>query len=96
MHRAIRFVFPALWVCVAMICGAGSAHAQTAPDGNAHPVAEPIARGAAELPSAFGEAQPIGRSPGIADNHAFASQVDLAPLRSLAVWHDGRARRCSS
>ncbi|MBX3388763.1 MAG: cytochrome c biogenesis protein CcsA [Phycisphaeraceae bacterium] len=92
MHRVIRFVWPALIVCAAMACGARTASAQTAPDGNAHPAAEPIAREAAELPSAFGEAKPIGHSPSIADNHAFASKLDLEPLRSLAVWHDGRVK----
>lgn len=81
-----------LCACLAMMCAARHANGQTAPDGNAHPAAEPIAREAAELPSAFGEAQPIGHSPGISEKHAFASEIDLEPLRSLAVWHDGRVK----
>lgn len=81
-----------LCACLAMMCAARHANGQTAPDGNAHPAAEPIAREAAELPSAFGEAQPIGHSPDISEKHAFASQIDLEPLRSLAVWHDGRVK----
>ncbi|MGH7244304.1 MAG: cytochrome c biogenesis protein CcsA [Phycisphaerales bacterium] len=75
-----------------LLCLAFPASAQTAPDGNAHPVAEPIARESAELPSAFGEAQPIGHSPSTAEKYAFASQLNLEPLRSLAVWHDGRVK----
>jgi len=84
---ALRICCAALLFCVSL-----PAFAQTAPDGNAHPVAEPIAREAAELPSAFGEAQPIGSSPSIADKHAFAAKLDLEPLRSLAVWHEGRVK----
>lgn len=75
-----------------LLCCSLRAFAQTAPDGNAHPAAEPIARGTAELPSAFGEATPIGHSPSITDKHAFASKLNLEPLRSLAVWHDGRVK----
>lgn len=66
--------------------------AQTAPDGNAHPEAQSLAKDAAELPSPFGEAVPVGSAPSIADKSAFAAKLDLTPLRDLAVWHSGRVK----
>lgn len=69
-----------------------AARAQTAPDGNAHPASEAVARDAAELPNPFGEAAPIGRAPSIAEKQAFAAKIDVTPLRPIAVWHDGRVK----
>lgn len=68
------------------------AAAQTAPDGNAHPQAETLAKDASELPSPFGEPAPLGSAPSIADKSAFAAKLDLKPLRDLAVWHSGRVK----
>lgn len=93
MNRIARSCFRLLCCsAVLLLCCSFPALAQTAPDGNAHPEAQPIAREAAELPSPFGEPLPIGSSPSIAEKHAFASKLDLEPLRSLAVWHDGRVK----
>ncbi|MBX3380976.1 MAG: cytochrome c biogenesis protein CcsA [Phycisphaeraceae bacterium] len=83
----LRVCFAAALACFPLMT-----RAQTAPDGNAHPVAQPIARESAELPSAFGEPPHIGQSPSVSEKYAFASQLNLEPLRSLAVWHDGRVK----
>ncbi|MBY0112129.1 MAG: cytochrome c biogenesis protein CcsA [Phycisphaerales bacterium] len=69
-----------------------NARAQTAPEGNAHPVAQALDMDAAELPSPFGEPKAIGSAPSIADKSAFAAKLDLQPLRDLAVWHSGRVK----
>ncbi len=45
-----------------------------------------------ERPNPFGEIQPLGHASSIAEKHAFASQLNLEPLRALAVWHDGRVK----
>ena len=66
--------------------------AQTAPEGNAHPESQALAKDATELPSPFGEPQPVGSATSIADKSTFAAKLDLKPLRDLAVWHSGRVK----
>ena len=83
-------IFLALVASFAAWLGApGVAHAQDAPAGNAHPDAELV--GSAETPNPLGESSaPDTMTP--AQKHAFAQRVDLAPLRDLAVYHNGRVK----
>ena len=71
-----------------------TARAQYAPEGNSPPPSEAVAAGAEELPNPFGEPEHLSRDRvlSVAKKHAFASQVDLRPLRELAVWHNGRVK----
>lgn len=87
----MRRTFSTIGVAVSMmlcVC----AFAQTAPDGNAHPESHLIAKDATELPSPFGEIEPAGNVVASTDKHGFASKLNLEPLRSIAVWHDGRVK----
>lgn len=73
----------------AVLALALGALAQTAPEGNAHPQMEAIAA-TAQAVNPFGEPQPT--SVGTDDKRAFAAQVDLEPLRDLAVLNKGRVK----
>lgn len=65
------------------------ARAQEAPAGNAHPQDAPLQ--ATLVANPFG--QPVRESPFTVDQKlAFAQSVDLAPLRNLAVYHNGRVK----
>ncbi len=81
-----------LAVTLALALGAGPLAAQTAPDGNAHPetqvISEPTA-GAVES-NPFGEPSP--QTLDTDAKRAFADAVDVAPLRDLAVFHNGRVK----
>ncbi|MFN0134336.1 MAG: cytochrome c biogenesis protein CcsA [Phycisphaerales bacterium] len=63
--------------------------AQTAPDGNAHPTSQAVTQ-LGEMPNPFGDPQVLREAP--ADKAAFARAVDLKPLETLAVFHDGRVK----
>jgi cytochrome c-type biogenesis protein CcsB len=68
---------------------AGAQTAEKAPAGNAHPHPDALAHNEGS--------NPFGAAPGesgfdIAEKAAFARQVDLAPLRDLAVFHGGRIK----
>ncbi|MEN0020355.1 MAG: cytochrome c biogenesis protein CcsA [Planctomycetota bacterium] len=63
---------------------------QTAPAGNAHPESQEVTEGTEELPPPFGEPRILNVSP--EDKYAFALQVDVSPLRKLAVFHNGRVK----
>ena len=66
---------------------AGSALAQQAPEGNAHPQAEAVAPVGAGAVNPFGE--PEIPSPTKPDaKQKLAASVDLTPLRGLAVYHN--------
>ena len=71
---------------------ATSAPGQTAPDGNAHPATQLLSQGEG-ISNPFG---PTNADPAkIAETKAkadFAAQVDLQPLRGLAVFHNGRVK----
>ncbi len=85
MNRPPRWA--SLCVLVFSLGALGTAHAQTAPVGNAHPSAE-----VAEISSQpFGDilGQPSGT---LAEKLAFAEELDLEPLRDLAVFHGGRVK----
>lgn len=67
---------------------ASGAAAQIA--GNAHPETQLVTEGAA-LTHPFGE--PVARSASTVETkHGFAQQVNLEPLRDLAVFHNGRVK----
>lgn len=83
-----------------LLAPASSAWAQAAPEGNAHPAEQLVEEAAADLPNPFGEP-----SSGHHHDHdhsdpyvhakekiAFARQVDVGPLRDLAVFHNTRVK----
>ena len=84
-----------LAVLVAFICGPGLAPAQTAPAGNEHPAAQDVASAASTAPP-FGPPEMLsstrtaGGDPAL--KSAFAAQLDLEPLRAVAVFHSGRVK----
>lgn len=68
-----------------------AAHAQQAPAGNAHPDAQLVAEQEGAIVNPFGA--PGGHSTlSPDDKHAFAQLVDLSPLNSAAVFHNGRVK----
>lgn len=65
--------------------------AQQAPEGNAHPATEAVTKDTEKLPNPFGapvtdQITPTDRKLTLRDS------VDLEPLRTLAVQHDGRVK----
>ncbi len=63
--------------------------AQTAPSGNSHPQAQML--------TDKGSSNPFGTAPALStmsvdQKYAFAKEVDLTPLRDLAVYHSGRIK----
>lgn len=85
MNRFLQSVFS----LAAVLALAFGAVAQTAPEGNAHPQMDAIAA-TAQAVNPFGEPQPT--SVGTDDKRSFAAQVDLEPLRDLAVLNKGRVK----
>jgi cytochrome c-type biogenesis protein CcsB len=67
------------------------ASAQYAPDGNAHPASEAISEAGADLPNPFGEVR-VPSTFSTDAKRAFAKELDLAPLKGLAVFHNGRVK----
>lgn len=77
-------------VCVLAAAWAGGpAQAQTAPEGNAHPDT-PVIAPIAEATNPFGE--PVSETLSTDEKRAFASRVDVGPLRDLAVFNRGRVK----
>jgi cytochrome c-type biogenesis protein CcsB len=76
---------------VATLLLSSRAHAQTAPEGNAHPKAESVAADSARIANPFGD---ITRSSAYssAEKAQFARGIDLEPLRSLSIFHSGRLK----
>lgn len=71
---------------------AAASHAQTAPEGNAHPQAMALSE-SRDLPSPFGEHNTDpSKVISAAEKAAFAAQVNLDCLRGLAVFHGGRVK----
>ena len=64
---------------------------QTAPEGNAHPQAHAVSEQGVAFPNPFGEVA-VPSPFDTARKVAFASEVDLAPLRGVAVFHSGRVK----
>ena len=70
---------------------AAAALSQNAPAGNAHPDAMLLAEQEGGFINPFGvPAAHSSSSPD--DKHAFAEQLDLSPLQSAAVFHNGRVK----
>jgi cytochrome c-type biogenesis protein CcsB len=65
--------------------------AQYAPEGNAHPQTQNVSDSGAFAPP-FGRPDPAIPETPVEDKVAFSAQVDLAPLRALAVFHNGRVK----
>ncbi|MCA9272190.1 MAG: cytochrome c biogenesis protein CcsA [Phycisphaerales bacterium] len=81
----------ALVLAVITVACVGSARAQYAPDGNAHPETKLVDEVEGDVTGIFGT--PPARSamsPG--EKHAFAQQIDAGVLESLAVFHNGRVK----
>jgi cytochrome c-type biogenesis protein CcsB len=74
----------------ALSCVCANAFAQSAPEGNAHPQTQAISESVAEERNPFGE--PVPETLDTDAKRAFADAVDLAPLRDLAVFHNGRVK----
>lgn len=74
----------------ALSCTCANAFAQSAPEGNAHPQTQAISESVAEERNPFGE--PVPETLDTDAKRAFADAVDLAPLRDLAVFHNGRVK----
>lgn len=67
--------------------------AQTAPEGNAHPATQDVMESGMTLPNPFGEPRMEKSARSTIEQKAeFARALDLAPLRSLAVFHNGRVK----
>ncbi|MDX9910372.1 MAG: cytochrome c biogenesis protein CcsA [Phycisphaerales bacterium] len=83
--------FAAIACAMVFVRGAG---AQMAPAGNAHPETRAVSEEAASLPNPFGAIEMFDpASPGDPrTKHAFAAEVDVSPLRTVAVFHDGRVK----
>lgn len=77
-----------------IIFGCSLAHAQQAPDGNAHPESRIVSGSADQLVNPFGQPIPLGLS--IEEKAAFADAVDLSPLETTTVFHNGRVKILST
>lgn len=66
--------------------------AQSAPAGNEHPRIDAAAqaKGEQEMTNPFG--QPVPSTLSTEQKHAFSAQVDVGPLRDLALYHQGRIK----
>lgn len=83
----IRWISTAAVVCVAFL-GGRIGHAQTAPAGNERGQEQVATQ--ADLSHPFGDPRPSTLD--TAKKAAFAREVDLRPLRDLAVYHAGRIK----
>jgi cytochrome c-type biogenesis protein CcsB len=89
MHTIRSIARSLALACVAVL--APLAHAQTAPEGNAHPQARAVNAASGELPNPFGVPMP-GKPVEQAEKQAFARALNLEPIRGLAVFHSGRTK----
>lgn len=82
------------WLAVLLlsVLGASQALGQSGPAGNQHPRGEMMSQSAAEqeMENPFG--QPVPSTLTTEQKHAFSRQVDVAPLRDLALYHQGRIK----
>ena len=62
------------------------------PAGNTHPDADPLAAGAERFENPFGPVRTDGGVTPADELKSFAEQIDLGPLRDLAVFHGGRVK----
>jgi len=89
-RNALRIL---LCVAFTVLFAPARSGAQTAPAGNAHPPTQNLSQGAEALVNPFGEhsTDAAAVSPP-QQKAAFASGLELEPLRSLAVFHNGRIK----
>ena len=91
MTRRLTAVLASLFVCLCVGLIAPPARAQSAPEGNARPAPQQVSRdGTFDNP--FGTPSPNTPDATVAEKLAFAAAVDLEPLRSLALFHNGRVK----
>lgn len=76
---------------IAMLMLAVGALAQNAPAGNAHPESQLLANQEGGFVNPFGN-PPAQSSSSPDGKHAFAGQLDLSPIRTAAVFHNGRVK----
>ena len=69
-----------------------TAHAQTAPAGNAHPQTQEVADDSGRLDKPFGSSSAPAAAKTAEEKQAFERAVDLNPLRDVAVFHNGRVK----
>jgi cytochrome c-type biogenesis protein CcsB len=89
-----RLLLSALFVLTALPSAPAAANPQTAPQGNEKPETRMISPSgpAAEPPAAKALTTAPGTTADIDAKAAFARAVNLAPLRGLAVYHNGRVK----
>lgn len=68
--------------------------AQQAPDGNAHPATQDVSEMSDQIANPFGN--PIMSTMTIEQKAAFADALDLSPLGSVVVFHNGRVKILST
>lgn len=97
--KSIQYVHPfaralALFACALFATLAPRAHAQTAPAGNAHPPVQDLSEPPADATriNPFGEIDTSAPVMSDAAKVEFAKNVDVGPLRDLAVFHSGRVK----
>lgn len=78
-----------LLACLLLLGLAPALLAQSAPAGNSHPQTRMLAE--TGLPNPFGE-PPLKATLDLQGKLRFAAEVDLRPLRDLAVYHNGRVK----
>lgn len=67
--------------------------AQVAPEGNAHPKTQNLSDSGSQLEAPFGQHNTdLTKVSSVAEKAAFAQQLDLSSLESLAVFHNGRVK----
>lgn len=64
--------------------------AQGAPDGNAHPETQAVTQTTGQLTHPFGD--PVMSVMTIEEKYAFYEALDLSPLDTIAVFHNGRVK----
>lgn len=91
-----RFLVRSLGLLACVIVGAlgQRVHAQTAPEGNAHPAPQDLTHASPDLTriNPFGEFDQTKPVISDAAKVEFAKGVDLSPLRDIAVFHSGRVK----
>ncbi len=89
MNTSMNIFCKSLAVAMLLAVLAPAALAQREIAGNAHPAAQALTQTA--TPNPFGN-PPTSSTSSLEDKHAFAQQLDLAPLRDLAVSNRGRVK----
>jgi cytochrome c-type biogenesis protein CcsB len=79
---------------LAIAMGVTFADAQQGPDGNAHPESQMVTGDADRMVNPFGQPMALGMS--TEEKAAFADAVDLSPLETSTVFHNGRVKILST